>query len=83
MPTYEYSCKNCSHRLEKLQKMSDEPLKHCPKCQKETLQRIPGRGIGLSFVGSGFYINDYARKSPAKEGGCCPCGKNQPSCESK
>lgn len=85
MPTYGYRCSNCKHELEKLQKMSDDPLKHCPECKKETLIRIPSRGIGLSFSGSGFYVNDYGEKkggAPTTPGSCCPCGKNKNSCGS-
>lgn len=83
MPTYGYRCSNCQHELEKLQKMSDEPLKQCPQCKKETLVKVPGRGIGLSFSGSGFYVNDYApKKGDAAQGSCCPCGKNKNSCGS-
>ncbi|MDA0273006.1 MAG: zinc ribbon domain-containing protein, partial [Proteobacteria bacterium] len=27
MPIYEYQCEACDHKMEKLQKLSDEPLK--------------------------------------------------------
>lgn len=80
MPTYAYSCQNCKVNLEFSHKISDEPLKNCPSCLQPTLKRGPGGGIGLSFKGSGFYINDYAKeKTPAAEktAECCPCGKNQ------
>lgn len=67
MPTYEYQCASCRHRLEALQKITAEPLTKCPECGKETLQRGPGGGIGLQFKGSGFYITDYAKKAVPKE----------------
>ncbi len=70
MPTYAYYCKSCGHEMDAFQKITEEPLKQCPSCKKHSLQRGPGGGIGLSFKGSGFYINDYAA---TKEG--CPCGK--------
>ncbi|MBA3958035.1 MAG: zinc ribbon domain-containing protein [Parachlamydiaceae bacterium] len=87
MPTYGYLCSKCSKETEKLQKMSDEPLKTCPHCSGETLKRLPGGGGGLSFSGSGFYITDYGspNKGPKDggegSGGCCPCGKGG-SCKS-
>lgn len=63
MPFYEYQCSNCGHTLEELQKMSDEPLKKCPECGKNSLQRLIGTGGGLIFKGSGFYLTDYKKKS--------------------
>ena len=65
MPTYGYRCSNCGHEFEIRQKMSDEPLKTCPKCQgKLTKILYP---VGISFKGSGFYTTDYkdAGKSAA------------------
>ncbi len=61
MPMYEYQCRKCGHRFEVIQKFSDAPITQCAKCQGvvEKLVSIPG---GLQFKGSGFYINDYARK---------------------
>jgi putative FmdB family regulatory protein len=83
MPTYEYHCKACGHKLEAFQKITDHPLTTCGQCGKDALQRGPGGGIGLSFVGTGWYKTDYAGGAPAKEGGCCPCGKGKNSCTSK
>jgi putative FmdB family regulatory protein len=74
MPTYEYYCVNCDHRLEAFQKISDEPLKKCPNCQKESLQRaIGGKEAHFQFKSKGFYETDYKKNSPCsscKEGLC-------------
>lgn len=67
MPFYEYLCTNCGNKLEELQKMSDPPLTHCPKCGKDTLKRLIGTGAGIIFKGSGFYQTDY--KKSAKPSG--------------
>ena len=32
MPTYEYRCRDCGHSFDIVQKMSDDPLTHCPEC---------------------------------------------------
>ena len=75
MPTYDYRCLACEHKMEAFQKITDPCLTICPACQKNELRRGPGGGIGLSFAGAGFYINDYKTESvPKKE--CCPCDKS-------
>ena len=39
MPIYEYQCDN-QYLLEKLQKISDEPLKICPQCSNHSLKKL-------------------------------------------
>ncbi len=65
MPTYDYKCEDCGNTFEFFQKMTDEPLKVCPKC-KGKLKRLIGPGAGAIFKGSGFYQTDYKMK-PAKK----------------
>jgi putative FmdB family regulatory protein len=57
MPTYGYRCSNCGHEFEIQQRMSDQPLKACPKCEGK-LNKIL-YPVGISFKGSGFYTTDY------------------------
>ncbi len=58
MPIYEYQCRSCDHKLEVMQKMSDEPLKECPACGKpELVKLISAAGFRLS--GSGWYETDF------------------------
>ncbi len=57
MPTYEYQCKKCSKKFERLQRMSEAPLKSCVFCRGK-VERLIGRGGGFIFKGSGFYITD-------------------------
>ncbi|QEN07010.1 zinc ribbon domain-containing protein [Oceanispirochaeta crateris] len=64
MPTYDYKCESCGHTFEHFQSMADDPLKTCPDCQKDSLKRLIGGGMGVIFKGSGFYVND-AKKSSA------------------
>jgi putative FmdB family regulatory protein len=57
MPTYGYRCGSCGHQFEIVQRISDEPLTTCPKCQgKLSKMMYP---VGISFKGSGFYTTDY------------------------
>jgi putative FmdB family regulatory protein len=58
MPIYEYRCQSCEHKMEALQKMSDEPLINCPNCcQAELKKQISAAGFRLS--GSGWYETDF------------------------
>ena len=58
MPIYEYQCESCSHKMEKLQKISDEPLKICPECNKPTLNKLVS-AAGFRLKGSGWYETDF------------------------
>jgi putative FmdB family regulatory protein len=63
MPTYEYECAGCGHRLEELQSIKAKPLTMCPICKKRKLRRLISGGAGFIFKGSGFYITDYRSDS--------------------
>ena len=62
MPTYAYECKVCEHRFETFQKMTDEPVKQCPKCKGKVARVV--FPVGIVFKGSGFHINDYPSSKP-------------------
>jgi putative FmdB family regulatory protein len=40
MPLYEYECKKCHHRFERIVKYSDAPMKKCPDCGGPVEQTI-------------------------------------------
>ena len=56
MPTYEYACTACGHRLDAVQKFSDDPLTECPECDG-ALRKVYG-AVGIVLKGSGFYKTD-------------------------
>jgi putative FmdB family regulatory protein len=56
VPTYEYACTACGHRLEAVQSFSDDPLTVCPECG-EALRKVYG-AVGIVLKGSGFYKTD-------------------------
>jgi putative FmdB family regulatory protein len=64
MPIYEYECKACGHRLEKLQKISDDPLKDCPSCSKPELNKLVS-AAAFRLKGGGWYETDF--KSGSKK----------------
>lgn len=66
MPLYEYKCQSCGAVFEVRQKFSDEPVAVHKECGG-AVERLISTSA-LRFKGSGFYVNDYARKgtsSPA------------------
>src|SRR5690348_9624437 len=63
MPLYEYQCKKCGHRFEKIQKFSDKMIRKCPDCGGPVEQTISAPAV--QFKGSGWYVTDYAKKSQA------------------
>jgi putative FmdB family regulatory protein len=63
MPLYEYQCKKCAHRFEKIQKFSDKPIKKCPECGGPVEKLLTAAAV--QFKGSGWYVTDYAKKSQA------------------
>lgn len=85
MPLYPYRCTKCGYTFEKIQSFHAKPLEECPKCQGK-LER-PLTAPSLKFVGSGWYVNDYAGghssatagsvpAAPAPAAAKTPCGGN-------
>jgi putative FmdB family regulatory protein len=64
LPTYEYTCAVCGHRLEAVQKFSDAALTVCPDCGGE-LRKVYG-AVGIVLKGSGFYKTDSRAASNGK-----------------
>jgi putative FmdB family regulatory protein len=58
MPIYEYKCLDCRVNLEKMQKVSDEPLKVCESCGGKLEKQWSLSGF--QFKGAGWYVTDYA-----------------------
>lgn len=61
MPIYEYQCAACGHQFDAMQKMSEEPLKTCPKCNKDSLQKLVS-AAGFQLKGTGWYATDFRNK---------------------
>ena len=62
MPTYNYKCSECGHQFELFQSMKDEPLKTCPECSRDTLDRLV---FSTNFVlkGGGWFKDGYSKSS--------------------
>ena len=73
MPIYEYACEKCKSEFEVEQRITDDPVKSCPKCRSRKVKRLISR---TSFVlkGSGWYSDLYSSasaktKSESESGG--------------
>lgn len=58
MPIYEYECKACGHRMEAIQKISDDPLTDCPECSQGQLKKLVS-AAGFRLKGGGWYETDF------------------------
>ena len=68
MPIYEYECDKCGHEFEREQRMSDPPVKTCPKCKGRKVTKLISRS---SFVlkGGGWYADGYADSKKSGDSG--------------
>lgn len=67
MPLYEYECRKCGHRLEKIEHYTAKTTRECPNCGGVMERLISAPAI--RFKGSGFYETDYAHKSSTQTSG--------------
>ncbi len=61
MPLYEYQCKVCHHRFEKIQKFSDPLVTLCPECGEDEVEQMIS-APAVQFKGTGWYVTDYPKK---------------------
>jgi putative FmdB family regulatory protein len=80
MPLYEYLCKKCGHRFEKIRKFSDKQLRKCPECGGVIEQVVTAPSV--QFKGSGFYQTDY-KKSGSGSGGSSSSSSSEGDSSSK
>jgi len=88
MPTYDYACDNCGHEFERQQRITEKPLKKCPKCGKDKARRMIGGG-GFILKGGGWESDLYSgpsnrSKSESKTGdsSASSSGDSSPKSES-
>ena len=81
MPLYEYQCKKCKHKFEKIQKFSDRPIRKCPECggPVEKIQHAPA----VQFKGTGWYVTDYGGKGDKAEKSKAEGGSEKASSDKK
>ncbi len=85
MPIYEYRCTSCNHEFEAFQKITDEPVKTCEKCNGAVEKLISQSSFSLK--GTGWYKTDYgnggsAPKSNSSEKKCDAAASECAGCPS-
>jgi putative FmdB family regulatory protein len=65
MPTYEYTCRDCGHTFDIVQKMSEDTLTICPRCGGRLRKVFAAPAI--AFKGSGFYTTDHGKGSKGRD----------------
>ena len=65
MPVYEYRCKKCGYEFERVQKLSESPVRRCERCGGAVTKLISPSG--LMFKGTGWYVTDYSSKMKEKK----------------
>lgn len=58
MPIYEYVCDTCSHQMEVIQNLSEDPLVKCPECDADSLRKKIS-AAGFRLKGGGWYETDF------------------------
>jgi putative FmdB family regulatory protein len=66
MPIYEYACAKCESEFEVEQRITEDPIKTCPKCRSRKVKRLISR---TSFVlkGGGWYSDLYSSNNNAND----------------
>src|SRR5215204_3685241 len=68
MPVYEYECSACKHQFEEWQKITDAPVRVCPQCNEEKVERLISQ-TSFHLKGGGWYSDLYSSSKKAAAGG--------------
>lgn len=68
MPIYEYQCGACGHRFEEWQKITEAPVKTCPKCKAKKVERLIS-ATSFTLKGGGWYSDLYSSSKSGSGGG--------------
>ena len=85
MPIYEYQCRECGHKLEVMQRITEDLLKTCPSCSKDGLKKLMSK-VAFQLKGTGWYETDFKNKGKPlaeKEGEADKEGAKESKSETK
>ena len=82
MPTYSYRCDACQTEFDKEQRISEDPIRKCPKCGKLKVRRMISSG-NFILKGGGWYSDGYGKgKSGSTESSSSETKSTPPSSDS-
>jgi putative FmdB family regulatory protein len=58
MPTYDYQCQKCDFEFEREQRITEDPIKTCPKCKSRKAKRLLSAS-NFILKGGGWYADGY------------------------
>lgn len=68
MPTYDYQCQKCEFEFEREQRITEDPIKTCPKCKSRKAKRLLSASRFI-LKGGGWYADGYGSTGAAKADG--------------
>jgi putative FmdB family regulatory protein len=68
MPYYEYACSKCETEFEVEQRITEDPIKSCPKCRSRRVKRLISR-TSFALKGGGWYADGYVSNGGSEPSG--------------
>ena len=65
MPTYDYQCQKCDFEFEREQRITEDPIKTCPKCKSRQAKRLLSAS-NFILKGGGWYADGYGSPGAKK-----------------
>jgi putative FmdB family regulatory protein len=65
MPTYDYQCQKCDFEFEREQRITEDPIKTCPKCKSRKAKRLLSAS-NFILKGGGWYADGYGSSGGKK-----------------
>ena len=68
MPTYDYQCQKCGFEFERVQRITEDPIKTCPNCGSRQAKRLLS-APNFILKGGGWYADGYGSQSSRNSSG--------------
>lgn len=79
MPTYDYQCEKCEFEFSREQRITEDPIKTCPKCKGRKVKKLLS-APNFILKGGGWYADGYG--STTKKAGSGDSGSSSDSSSS-
>ena len=66
MPTYDYQCEKCGFEFEREQRITEDPIKTCPKCKARKVKKLLS-APNFILKGGGWYADGYGSSGKKKD----------------